>query len=665
MSAPLNQTYGNGVGQVSSDAMNTWLQNANYISGLQNFVGLPGMVSNIIGFTVPNDGGQGLFYWNAAGNANDGINNVQPNGAASGCWTRVPAPAGTTTGITYTAPFTGAVTESLNSKLAQAINILDFGAAINTDSTVAIQAALTAAGSGGVVYFPPGEFIISATLNGYPNQTLIGSGPNSTVLYRTGNYGDTFLFGSAAAGCGCVTIQDMWLKHSTSYITGATSIPNLATFGAHIHLIGAQGSVIENVWAWRLPYQVIYDSASFSIINNCNFYGVWDYVNPGCQEGQAQVIYRPYNGAICTEMRVSNTVFNGVASAVRTVTYTPDGGTTRNISESIGSQNMIQVQTCEGLDIRGNYIGGADYFNILFNNTTSPILDVRIIGNFFDAGRDAQIQFGSTANNASGVVIADNIANGESNANTFITCNPSGTSPTLYNFSITGNSTYAHVGTPMILFGASNGVVSGNSIASWNYLNVATDDSSWIAAAYAGQYSANVLFSGNVVGNGAYTYQGIFIQAGLVNVSQVNTMWQGIQVNSVPLSGLVPNSGQTSLLGVLKSANLNTTGDQNIPVILMSGQKYVVTDVWLTNASTSLTTASGGVYTAASKGGTAVVASTQVYSACTNSTTLERATIAAAGLSTTFTTNPLVFSLTTTQGGAATADIYVRGVLLT
>jgi len=109
-------------------------------------------------------------------------------------------------------------------------------------------------------------------------------------------------------------------------------------------------------------------------------------------------------------------------------------------------------------------------------------------------------------------------------------------------------------------------------------------------------------------------------------------------------------------------ANMNSTADQTMAVTIPSGHTtYVIDKIEVTNASTSLTTAAGGFYTAASKGGTAIVANTQVYSSLTAAGKVLNPTIAVTDTETAAT---LYFSLTTAQGSAATADIYVVGHVL-
>lgn len=116
------------------------------------------------------------------------------------------------------------------------------------------------------------------------------------------------------------------------------------------------------------------------------------------------------------------------------------------------------------------------------------------------------------------------------------------------------------------------------------------------------------------------------------------------------------------LLGELIGANMNSTGDQQI-VIFSAPAKYIIRRIVATNASLSLTTAVGGIYTAVSKGGTAVVANSQAYSTLSAGTKFLDLTLAS---NTDYrTATSLYLSLTTPQGAAATADIFVYGDIVT
>ena len=114
------------------------------------------------------------------------------------------------------------------------------------------------------------------------------------------------------------------------------------------------------------------------------------------------------------------------------------------------------------------------------------------------------------------------------------------------------------------------------------------------------------------------------------------------------------------LLGYRIGVNFNVTTDQII-TNLNNALKYRVTRIVAMNTSLAgMSTAAGGVYTAVSKGGSAIVAATQVYTGLTNALTALNLTLALPNLILAAAT-PLYFSLTTPQGAAATADIYVYG----
>jgi hypothetical protein len=120
-----------------------------------------------------------------------------------------------------------------------------------------------------------------------------------------------------------------------------------------------------------------------------------------------------------------------------------------------------------------------------------------------------------------------------------------------------------------------------------------------------------------------------------------------------------PRSG--ILLGSIMAANMNSTGDQ---VITIPYARYIIRRIAVGNASISLTTAVGGLYTAASKGGTVIVAATQLYTFLTAVAKFLDLTLAAILGTDVRTESTLYFSLTTAQGAAATADLYVYGDIL-
>jgi hypothetical protein len=119
-------------------------------------------------------------------------------------------------------------------------------------------------------------------------------------------------------------------------------------------------------------------------------------------------------------------------------------------------------------------------------------------------------------------------------------------------------------------------------------------------------------------------------------------------------SALATN-GAIRLLAYAQGVNLNATGDTVLPII--NSASYSVYQVILTNASTSLTTAAAGLFTAPSAGGTAVVANAAL-SAATGSTVVSGRTVASTN---TLTGQNLYWNVGTAQGAAATGDVYVYG----
>jgi hypothetical protein len=113
------------------------------------------------------------------------------------------------------------------------------------------------------------------------------------------------------------------------------------------------------------------------------------------------------------------------------------------------------------------------------------------------------------------------------------------------------------------------------------------------------------------------------------------------------------------LLGFLKAANFNSTSDQ---LLLLKNQTPIrvrrVT-AWGTSVN-GMSAAAGGIYTAASKGGTAIVAAGQAYTGLTDAHTALDLTIATPNL-VLDAGAALYFSLTTGHGSAATANIAVYG----
>ena len=109
------------------------------------------------------------------------------------------------------------------------------------------------------------------------------------------------------------------------------------------------------------------------------------------------------------------------------------------------------------------------------------------------------------------------------------------------------------------------------------------------------------------------------------------------------------------LLAFYQGVNVNATGDTVLPII--NSSTYSVANVIFTNASTSLTTAAAGLFTAPSAGGTGIV-SNAALSALTGSTVVSQRTVASTAAQT---GQNLYINVGTAQGATATMDVYVYG----
>lgn len=121
----------------------------------------------------------------------------------------------------------------------------------------------------------------------------------------------------------------------------------------------------------------------------------------------------------------------------------------------------------------------------------------------------------------------------------------------------------------------------------------------------------------------------------------------------------IPSSRR--MLGKLVGVNLNSTADQAIDI---SSSKYIIMSVYAMNASTTPTLAAGGLYTAASKGGTLLVGTGQIYTGLTAAAKYNVLTLAAVVGTDVLTATTLYFSLTTANGSACTCDLYIFGETL-
>jgi len=110
----------------------------------------------------------------------------------------------TASNVSYTAPFTNAITETVSAKLAEAVSILDFGADAtgSTDSSTAFTNALAASRT---ILIPTGNYLITSqvtiTLAG---TTILGTG--GTIIRGTALSGNSCFYANAVNN---ITLQNL------------------------------------------------------------------------------------------------------------------------------------------------------------------------------------------------------------------------------------------------------------------------------------------------------------------------------------------------------------------------------------------------------------------------------------------------------------------------
>ena len=151
--------------------------------------------------------------------------------------------APTAANVSYTAPYTGAVTETVQAKLAQTVSVKDFGAVGDgvTDDTAAIQAADTQARSRGAsLYFPGATYAVSQLIV-YSNSTWYGDGRNNTIIKQIIGSNKDLIYGyNSNANWGSATpsnfvvgwsIKNMTFNGNWNTGSGNTSGSGIAVYG--------------------------------------------------------------------------------------------------------------------------------------------------------------------------------------------------------------------------------------------------------------------------------------------------------------------------------------------------------------------------------------------------------------------------------------------------
>ncbi len=129
--------------------------------------------------------------------------------------------------------------------------------------------------------------------------------------------------------------------------------------------------------------------------------------------------------------------------------------------------------------------------------------------------------------------------------------------------------------------------------------------------------------------------------------------------NPLPVT-VVGGAGVNQRLFSLSGANMTLTTDQQFTK-LFTGTLWIPTQIVAVRATGAFGSAcAGGIYPAASKAGTALVAAGQSWAALTGANTSVLATLATQAVQ----TAAPYLSLTTGNTGALTANLYIYGIIV-
>lgn len=307
----------------------------------------------------------------------------------------------------------GAVSRTVQSKLRQWVDVIDFGADPTgvTDASSAVASAIASLPSGGGdVWFPPGTYLLSS----FPDLTnkvgirIYGSGGMSagagraTEILINGTGSTPFINAPGSTGFVCDDIQFI-VKNAgfTGFIISYGSSPANAAFGK------VRGcSFFGGATARYVSKGINLDKTIEAEIDSCQF-GTLLFAIAGSSSGSFSNVIRIAN---CQFVDTAQIPIQGGGQAWRILTSTFEGynnGTPGNVLA--GAVANFPVNPFNGLEFAGNWLGDVLTNGGTWLNLSGGGIDIHG-GNFFG---------GSSGSNAIGLTSVDS-ANIEGNTfNTF------------------------------------------------------------------------------------------------------------------------------------------------------------------------------------------------------------------------------------------------------
>jgi hypothetical protein len=439
-----------------------------------------------------------------------------------------------------------------------------FGAVADgaTDDQPAIQAmvdwlvATSGDGiAGGEAWFPPGTYFVADTITLGTKLRFRGSGRGNTIIYRTGEYGDTF-----ALSTGVLTFDDMAFQHSTmpTALAAAAPIANLLDDdSAHFRLTNTGTVYFNRCFFSRMPYGIIWTGAALLHITECEFTGVWHPTDATMQETKRSLLLSDGTEDKSQLCHITRTRFVGSVGP-STETIIEDGSANANTIYADkegcwGPEYNIEVQCVEMMVVEGCYLNRGSKGLVLYaanlpENSGGPNYGHRWVATNFDSGMgqadedSTQVLF---TNREPGCVTrlikfigcefyGGKYAKHAIRADTAEIYDPdtdtTSTSATVFGLHVIGCSFQNHTGAQLYFDGVKGAIVSGCIFSDWNSLGLPNVDKEYTAAIWRGALAAKVLITGNAFGGGGNVYvdPGAVYGSGANVGLEINHAYQGV-----------------------------------------------------------------------------------------------------------------------------------------
>ncbi len=220
MTATPFMPYPNGVGVVSGDNLDAFVQTVVSADQLRTLTGDTGISITLLGYVTPGDGGEGGFYWDATSTGPDnGISVIMPTGATVGAWIRY----GLSASDFALADLSNVADSDFRAKgVASGLALDDLSNVSDADFYAkAVEAGVVSALTG-PIYNTLAEGLI-ATTDGDVFSVLLLNGDGADLFVNVSGSGE--YRGTAPIGNGVALYQSFTASLSPLNVPEATTIP--------------------------------------------------------------------------------------------------------------------------------------------------------------------------------------------------------------------------------------------------------------------------------------------------------------------------------------------------------------------------------------------------------------------------------------------------------